>query len=363
MKQNQLKEEREKAEKRNEELYQQRLEFWSKKKVGFVNLKSWQEERMTILGLHKKILDSIFTRTVEKLKISARESQKIIQYFLARIDWEKSYSDNILKNITYMAEVKQTYQNCGKGLFDLCEGIEAYENNIAKDKLQASKAIKQIIDETLGAVFKEQIRKTDEFVHKVNKIFRKLGQEEKDTEKAYQGFTNMLEEAESCMNSRKNFDKDFWLAENQCLVTSTKQADRHTELAKEIIDIWGKAEAIEEVRIKNIKQLYDNYFSKTLIMNDHSKKLIELIAKTDEDTISSKIYCHKNMFTEEDLRAFGNLVDLFGKKVDFLAIETPEVKDILLNIKIREAPQTTFIMREGSLKRDPGFMKSWKDVI
>ena len=111
MKQNQLKEDREKAEKRNEELYQQRLEFWSKKKVGFVNLKSWQEERMTILGLHKKILDSIFTRTVEKLKISARESQKIIQYFLARIDWEKSYSDNILKNITYMAEVKQTYQN------------------------------------------------------------------------------------------------------------------------------------------------------------------------------------------------------------------------------------------------------------
>ena len=212
-------------------------------------------------------------------------------------------------------------------------------------------------------MFKEQIRKTDEFVHKVNKIFRKLGQEEKDTEKAYQGFTNMLEEAESCMNSRKNFDKDFWLAENQCLVTSTKQADRHTELAKEIIDIWGKAEAIEEVRIKNIKQLYDNYFSKTLIMNDHSKKLIELIAKTDEDTISSKIYCHKNMFTEEDLRAFGNLVDLFGKKVDFLAIETPEVKDILLNIKIRDAPQTTFIMREGSLKRDPGFMKSWKDVI
>lgn len=52
----------------------------------------------------------------------------------------------------------------------------------------------------------------------------------------------MLEEAELSMNQGKFFEKDFWLAENQCLVTAKKQYDKQKELTHEIIDVWDKAQ-------------------------------------------------------------------------------------------------------------------------
>lgn len=193
-------------------------------------MKSWQEERMTIISLHKKLLESIFNKTIEKLKASARESQKMIQYFLSIADQERHYSEFVNKNITYLAEIKNNYQNCGKAVHELCEAIETYESNVAKDKLHASKVIKQIIDETLGSIFKEQLKKVDEFTSKFNKDMKKLVYEEKDNEKAYNNFTSMLEEAEQSITHKRPFEKDFWLAENQCLVTSKKQDEKLREL-------------------------------------------------------------------------------------------------------------------------------------
>lgn len=114
-----LKEEQKKFEAKSEDLHNQRLEFWSKKKIGFVNLKSWYEERATILGLHKKILETIYKKVIEKMKQSARESQKMVQYFLTVADMEKSYADHLNKSVGYLADIKKNYQDFGKGYLDM----------------------------------------------------------------------------------------------------------------------------------------------------------------------------------------------------------------------------------------------------
>jgi len=331
--------------------------------MGFVNLKSWQEERITIMSMHSKLLQSIFGKTIEKIKASSRESQKMIMYFLSIADQEKNYSDFVHKNIVYLGEIKNNYQNCGKAVHDLCEGIETYEANVAKDKLHASKVIRQIVDETLGSVFKEQVKKTDEFNSKFSKDMKKLHIEEKDNEKAYSNFTTMLEEAEVTMNNKRPYEKDFWLAENQCLITSKKHEEKQRELCKDVIDIWGRCEAVEEVRLRNMKQLYESYFTKTTILSDSSKQLLQIISKTNEDEASSKVYSFKNMFSEDDARTLLHLHDLLDKKIDLEKSNTEDIKQFLLSIRIKDPPQTTFIMKEGILKRDPGFMKSWRDVI
>ena len=140
--------------------------------MGFVNLKSWQEERKNIIALHKKILDSIDRNTIEKLKISAKETQKIIQYFLQIAEHEKTYSELIKKNSVFLAEIKLTYQNNGQGLMSIYENMETYESNISKDKLFASKVIKEIVDETLGKVFKEMIKKVFYYYKSIHNYFR-----------------------------------------------------------------------------------------------------------------------------------------------------------------------------------------------
>lgn len=173
----------------------------------------------------------------------------------------------------------------------------------------------------------------------------------------------MLEEAENCMNNDKPYDKDFWLAENNCLVTCQKQFDQQKALCAEIIDIWTKAEAIEEIRIKNMKKIYESYFTKTLTTTDASKMMLQVIGRTNEEEISGKLYGFRNMFLEEDVKAFDHLADLLGERIDLMAIDTKGIKEFMRDIKIKDAPQTTFIAKEGVLKRDPGFMKSWKDVI
>jgi dsDNA-binding SOS-regulon protein len=95
--------------------------------------------------------------------------------------------------------------------------------------------------------------KAERFSSTVLKKVKRLHIEEKESEKAYVNFKAMLEEAEISMNQGKPYEKDFWLAENQCLVSFKKQYDKQKEMADEIVEIWDKAEAMEEVRIRSIK--------------------------------------------------------------------------------------------------------------
>ena len=107
--------------------------------------------------------------------------------------------------------------------------------------------------------------------------------------------------------------------------------------------------------------MYDQYFKRRFISSDNSKLLQALMDKTNEGEISSKIFSFKSMFSENDLKAMSSLLDLMGEDIDFVQATSDQIKLYLKNLKLKEPPQTTFIMKEGNLKRDPGFMKSWKD--
>ena len=66
---------------------------------------------------------------------------------------------------------------------------------------------------------------------------------------------------------------------------------------------------------------------------------------------------------DEELGACIHLSNCLKSKIDFDEVNTPEIKQFLLSMVIEKPPQTTFITKEGTLKRDPGFMKSYRDVI
>jgi len=56
------------------------------------------------------------------------------------------------------------------------------------------------------------------------------------------------------------------------------------------MDIWTEAEATEEIKIKNMKELYSEYFKKTSIVSDASRQLKLLMNDANHEDISSKIY-------------------------------------------------------------------------
>ena len=135
-----------------------------------MNLKSWQDERKTILGLHKSILLGVARSIKSKLKSSADEYFKIIQYFLLISEQEKQLSKLFLKNCSYMTEIKKNYQDSGTEFFNLCDGIESYEINYAKERQNIAKTIKDSVD---GAIYKEINTKVQKFEDSVNKKLKK----------------------------------------------------------------------------------------------------------------------------------------------------------------------------------------------
>ncbi len=54
------------------------VEFWSKKKAGFVLTKTWQDDRKAILHIHKRVTLVIFKRIIEQMKKSGKENHRII---------------------------------------------------------------------------------------------------------------------------------------------------------------------------------------------------------------------------------------------------------------------------------------------
>lgn len=115
-----------------------------------------------------------------------------------------------------------------------------------------------------------------------------------------------------------------------------KQFDKQRELTEEIIDIWSKAEAMEEVRIRSIKSkccvcaytsCIETIFS--IAKNDsstnshilsskmHGDALLQVLEKTNEEFAASSIYKFKCMLSEEDFKSCIKLDQSLGTKVDF----------------------------------------------
>jgi len=67
----------------------QRVEFWSKKKAGFVLTKTWQDDRKAIMHIHKRVVLVIFKRMVDQMRKTAKENNSIIQYFQGLVDQER----------------------------------------------------------------------------------------------------------------------------------------------------------------------------------------------------------------------------------------------------------------------------------
>ena len=57
----------------------ERIAFWSQKKAGFVLTKSWQDDRIAILHIHKRIVLTIFKRIIDQLKRSQTENFKTVK--------------------------------------------------------------------------------------------------------------------------------------------------------------------------------------------------------------------------------------------------------------------------------------------
>mmetsp|Transcript_34792 Transcript_34792/g.34453 ORF Transcript_34792/g.34453 Transcript_34792/m.34453 type:complete len:132 (+) Transcript_34792:609-1004(+) len=130
------------------------------------------------------------------MRQSARESQKMVQYFLTISEMEKTYADHLNKSVGYLSDIKKDYQDFGKGYLDMCGHLERYERDLISHRQMSAKAIKQTIDETLGGVFKTQIQKIDTFTSKINKLIKRITAEEKTCEKVFAIFSSMLAEAE-----------------------------------------------------------------------------------------------------------------------------------------------------------------------
>ena len=130
------------------------------------------------------------------MRQSARESQKMVQYFLTMSEMEKTYADHLNKSVGYLTDIKKNYQDFGKGYLDMCGHLEKYERDLISHRQMSSKAIKQTIDDTLGGVFKNQVQKIDGFTAKISKLLKKITAEEKACDKVFNVFTSMLAEAE-----------------------------------------------------------------------------------------------------------------------------------------------------------------------
>ena len=62
----------------------------------------------------------------------------------------------------------------------------------------------------------------DKFITQIEKFIKKMDQAEKECDKRYDVFQGTLHEAEVSMTKEQAFEKDFWIYENNFIVSANE---------------------------------------------------------------------------------------------------------------------------------------------
>lgn len=162
------------------------------------------------------------------------------------------------------------------------------------------------------------------------------------------------------MSKEQVFEKDFWIIEDNFLKSCGHQLEQQQDLVRAILGMWKKANELEIERMVNTKNLYDKVWSAEKIMTEGTKRLCEIVSKTNEKQAASQLYSVRAFVTREDLKSLRNLVDLMGAEVDFQKMNTVQFMQFLGSLNVENPPRTCFLIKEGELMRNPGVLSSWK---
>jgi len=125
------------------------------------------------------------------------------------------------------ADVKANYNEKAWSFGSLLSGIEDFENEKAQEKLQYAEMLKNSVNQTLAKSHKEFGKAIDSYLNAIESESKRMGNLEKETEKRYKEFSQILTEAESLMAKDQLFEKDFWIYENNFIKSAEFQLKHH----------------------------------------------------------------------------------------------------------------------------------------
>ncbi len=181
-------------------------------------------------------------------------------------------------------------------------GIEEFEHEKVKEKEDYAELLKKGVNSTISKSHKDLSDSVEAFISTVDSESKRLNAYEKETDKRYQVFSETIAEAETKMNKEIEFEKDFWIFENNFIRSAEIQLKQHQNLTKKVLEMWKRANELEIARMQNTKTLYDKVWSAEKVMSAHAKKLCEIVQKTNEEEAAGQLYSFRAFVTPEDLK-------------------------------------------------------------
>lgn len=210
--------------------------------------------------------------------------------------------------------------------------------------------LSQTVADTLQVSQKEMGKSMDRFISQIEKFIKRMESAEKESDKRYDTFSNILHEAEVSMTKEQAFDKDFWIYEKNFIASANEQLKIHQEMTKTMLTIWSQCTKLDEERMSHTKELYSKVLETEKVMSPHVKQLSDIIAKTNSEEAASQVYGFRAFITREDLRGLHQLNELMGNNIDLEQCNTLQFMKFLESIDIENSPQTCFIKKEGFLQ-------------
>ena len=197
------------------------------------------------------------------------------------VDQERQYAETIHKNNKLWEQTIPNYEANGKVFGSLLQGINGYQKKEAELKIERGNLIKETVNSTISLSHSALNRSIDKFLTVIDKEAKKIIILEKDSDKQFLAFINLIQEAEICMSKNNKFQKDFWIYERNFLKSALDQLAQQQELTREMVNIWQAAIGLETERIENLKKLLRKILGAEKVNSKHLSSILEDISSTD----------------------------------------------------------------------------------
>lgn len=157
---------------------------------------------------------------MDQIKDSHKENSRVIGQFQSLINTHRAFVDSFKKQTSLWGDLKVNYKVWGKSYGTFIEGIEEFETEKVKEMEEQIDNFKKSVNSTISVSFKDFKENIEQFMSDVDWELKLLVTCEKEVDKRYRNFEQVIEEAEISISKELPFGKDFWLYEHNFIISA-----------------------------------------------------------------------------------------------------------------------------------------------
>ena len=352
--------------------------YVERKKISFIEVKKWDENKQKILMTHRNFLDNMVIKLEKKMDFSLASLQKLLKFFKEKISHETENCNFIKQKLPKIGEIftetlipKDSKHPPEKIMHfsDFTSNLNLHDDFQSKNIKNITFFIefleKNICKDLLGTMIQEFPKRVGTLKEKIITLRKQLQKVNVEVVEKSMKHSKLYHSMIEASYQRPKKVKDLYNLQLQFLEKANIQISLHRKLGREVLNYWHELLKLQCEVLTLIQKTFNAYLTNLIKTYGVSAELEVSLKKFDElDCIKAAEdeFLIETIVSKEETAFIKKTLN--EGKIDEIKLKLSDLEKFFEGFEIKKLKEKPLVMKEILAERDiGGISKKFSDCL